>query len=211
MEERQQYIRDNFSPSDSVALLYEDEKERAAALSGWQEKVLAPAEGYISWFTDGLEESLSASKLSGLTASLVKQSLNKNTAVNNRREGEVAKIIRPERLYISGVEQAFKAQVYDIINERDKIIVFEISGEDDVRRALGMRSVRISINSPISQGFIIPSGFIREDENGLYVYVLDSQGKKKAVYINRLAEEDNQTLVSAKDGGLSLNGAIYSK
>lgn len=230
MEERQQYIRDNFSPSDSVALLYEDEKERAAALSGWQEKVLAPAEGYISWFTDGLEESLSASKLSGLTASLVKQSLNKNTAVNNRREGEVAKIIRPERfyiaalcdndalsvgseaeIYISGVEQAFKAQVYDIINERDKIIVFEISGEDDVRRALGMRSVRISINSPISQGFIIPSGFIREDENGLYVYVLDSQGKKKAVYINRLAEEDNQTLVSAKDGGLSLNGAIYSK
>ena len=126
MEERQQYIRDNFSPSDSVALLYEDEKERAAALSGWQEKVLAPAEGYISWFTDGLEESLSASKLSGLTASLVKQSLNKNTAVNNRREGEVAKIIRPERfyiaalcdndalsvgseaeIYISGVEQAF--------------------------------------------------------------------------------------------------------
>ena len=230
MEERQQYIRDNFSPSDSVALLYEDEKERAAALSGWQEKVLAPAEGYISWFTDGLEESLSASKLSGLTASLIKQSLNKNTAVNNRREGEVAKIIRPERfyiaalcdndtlsvgseaeIYISGVEQAFKAQVYDIINERDKIIVFEISGEDDVRRALGMRSVRISINSPISQGFIIPSGFIREDENGLYVYVLDSQGKKKAVYINRLAEEDNQTLVSAKDGGLSLNGAIYSK
>lgn len=80
-----------------------------------------------------------------------------------------------------------------------------------MRRALGMRSVRISINSPISQGFIIPSGFIREDENGLYVYVLDSQGKKKAVYINRLAEEDNQTLVSAKDGGLSLNGAIYSK
>ena len=103
MEERQQYIRDNFSPSDSVALLYEDEKERAAALSGWQEKVLAPAEGYISWFTDGLEESLSASKLSGLTASLVKQSLNKNTAVNNRREGEVAKIIRPERFYIAAL------------------------------------------------------------------------------------------------------------
>lgn len=217
MEERQQYIRDNFSPSDSVALLYEDEKERAAALSGWQEEVLSPADGYISWFADGFEDSLNASALSNVTASLIKQALNGNNPVNNRRDGEIAKIISPEKfyiaaicdnqaitagaeteIYISGVDGAFNARVYDVLNERERVVIFEISGEVD--RVLGLRSVKISVNSPINEGFIVPSGFIREDEQGQYIYILDDKGQKNAVYVNRLAEEDNSTLIAAKSG-----------
>jgi len=228
MEERQQYIRDNFSPSDSVALLYEDEKERAAALSGWQEEVLSPADGYISWFADGFEDSLNASALSNVTASLIKQALNGNNPVNNRRDGEIAKIISPEKfyiaaicdnqaitagaeteIYISGVDGAFNARVYDVLNERERVVIFEISGEVD--RVLGLRSVKISVNSPINEGFIVPSGFIREDEQGQYIYILDDKGQKNAVYVNRLAEEDNSTLIAAKSGELPLNGVIYNK
>lgn len=228
MEERQQYIRDNFSPSDSVALLYEDEKERAAALSGWQEEVLSPADGYISWFADGFEDSLNASALSNVTASLIKQALNWNNPVNNRRDGEIAKIISPEKfyiaaicdnqaitagaeteIYISGVDGAFNARVYDVLNERERVVIFEISGEVD--RVLGLRSVKISVNSPINEGFIVPSGFIREDEQGQYIYILDDKGQKNAVYVNRLAEEDNSTLIAAKSGELPLNGVIYNK
>ena len=228
MEERQQYIRDNFSPSDSVALLYEDEKERAAALSGWQEEVLSPTDGYISWFADGFEDSLNASALSNVTASLIKQALNGNNPVNNRRDGEIAKIISPEKfyiaaicdnqaitagaeteIYISGVDGAFNARVYDVLNERERVVIFEISGEVD--RVLGLRSVKISVNSPINEGFIVPSGFIREDEQGQYIYILDDKGQKNAVYVNRLAEEDNSTLIAAKSGELPLNGVIYNK
>lgn len=228
MSERQQYIRDNFSPSESVSSLYADEQERIAALSGWQEEVLAPSGGYLSWFTDGLEGSLSASELSGVTSSLIKQSLSGYTQINNRREGEVAKIVSAERfyiaalcedesisvgseaeIYISGVDGAFSAQVYDIINDRDRAVIFEISGE--VQRVLGMRSVQISVNSPINEGFIVPSGFIRDDGSGPYLYVLNDSSQKTAVYVNRLAENGNSALVAAREGELLLNSTIYNK
>ena len=228
MSERQQYIRDNFSPSESVSSLYADEQERIAALSGWQEEVLAPSGGYLSWFTDGLESSLNASELSGITSSLIKQSLSKYTQINNRREGEVAKIVSAEKfyvaalcedeslsvgseaeIYISGVDEAFNAQVYDVINDRDRAVIFEISGE--VERVLGMRSIQISVNSPINEGFIVHSGFIRDDGSGPYLYVLNDSGQKTAVYVNKLAENDNSTLVSARDGDLLLNSTIYNK
>ena len=57
----------------------------------------------------------------------------------------------------------------------------------------------------------MPSGFIREDEQGQYIYILDDKGQKNAVYVNRLAEEDNSTLIAAKSGELPLNGVIYNK
>lgn len=228
MSERQQYIRDNFSPSESVSLLYADEQERIAALSGWQEDVLAPAAGYISWFTDGLESSLVVSELSKITSSIVKQSLEDYIPINNRREGEVAKIISAEKfyvaalcedeallvgseteIYIAGIDGAFNAEVFDIVNERNRVVIFEISG--NVERVLGMRSIQISTNAPINEGFIVPSGFIREDENGPYIYVLDSEGKKTTVYVNKLAKNNDSTLISARDGELHINSTIYNK
>ena len=101
------------------------------------------------------------------------------------------------------------AQVYDIINDRDRAVIFEISGE--VQRVLGMRSVQISVNSPINEGFIVPSGFIRDDGSGPYLYVLNDSGQKTAVYVNRLAENGNSALVAAREGELLLNSTIYNK
>lgn len=230
MSERQEYIRENFSPGEAVKLLYTDEQERIAALSGWQETVLAPGPGYVSWYTDGLENTLKASELSKLTVPAIKQSRSQYITVNNRREGETAKIINAERfyiasvwdnadlpktgseaeIYISGIEGAFKGRVYDVINGREKAVIYEIN--QDVQKVLGLRAVEISVDSPISEGFIVPLNFIKLDKEKPYIYTNNEKGEKTAVYVRKLAQDNNYALVAAEEGGkLSLNAVIYNK
>lgn len=229
MEEKQSYIRNNFTADAQLSRMYSDENEREAAIEDWCEQLKAEREGFVLWQNDASLRNLNFDTLKNITAGeltkllkntnvLQEASYTEQNSVRLVRNNGVCFVIPYQSqmnfasgqnvsLYVRGRQEPISASVYHI-DKKEKIIAFKAEGVTE--QFIGQRFVQIS-TAPIEEGLVVSQSYIRENANGAF-YILAQTGKdKKEVEIRAIARYDGRVLIEpVVESDLHISQKIYS-
>ncbi len=230
MSERQEYIRDNYPADENLQALYDEELERLNALNDWIQPIQAVGNGYVSWYVNSEFNQINTMTAPSLRPSDIKELLQQDSIyknVNNSSDFSV-RIISDEYVYFAFIATGEwnigqQLVLYNDVND-DQIIcsVVSVNGEGgeksiivradgEVAPFLEHRVVTIA-ESPLVSGFVIDKNFILNDGSGDYILINDSQGERRQVFIEVLAQNDNKAAIMAlEDGIITQDTEIFNK
>lgn len=229
MEEKQNYIRNNFTADSYLSQLYSDENEREIAIEDWCEQLKAERDCFVLWQNPALLANLNFDTLKTLTSGeltkllkstniLQDASYMEQNSVRLVRDNGVCFVIPYQSqmnfalgqnvsLYVRGQKEPISASVYHI-DKREKIIAFKAEGVTE--QFTGQRFVQIS-TAPIEEGFTVPQTYIRENENGAFCILTQTDGGKKEIEIRVIARYDGRALIEPiVKSDLHISQKIYS-
>lgn len=220
IEARRTYINEKYMTKNNTYLenLYKDEKNLQEAINAWRNTFFAENDGYISFYSDGLEETFVSSQIDSLSISTIEKN-KKNNKINNSY-----KIITDEKWYIavpyskdvSMLQQGMYYSVFIgnenkselacltkiISDKRDSILIFEF--DKNVQKYADKRSVKFLIGERF-EGFVVGNEFINDSS----VIVKTDEGKSN-VQVEILYSNDDITVIK-ETPQLKLGQKVYLK
>ena len=103
MEERRTYMRSSQMSDARLVKYYDDENQNLNAISGWQTPKTAPESGLVSFYMDGYESYLNASRIDEIDLSDVRTALNHGTLgdeVKSKKDEAIYRVMNQNHWYI---------------------------------------------------------------------------------------------------------------
>lgn len=229
LKARQEYIRSNFTPDGVLQQYYDDEDKLLTQMESWMDEYTAQQDTYISYYTDGLEQSYQPSKLADLKTSDILNDI-KLLKKNITQEKTVTlqyKTVNPGKWYIvlptkntayrdktgqsyeiflNNSTQPVIGQLYKVIEDYQDLLIFEVS--DGLGQYLSQRTVFASVGKRVT-GFMVPLSYIEQGENA--VLHVDANGKNETVTVQILDQNEQWAVVEPVSGTLAIDQKIYNK
>ena len=102
MEQQQLYIKQKYPDEQKLSRLYDDENTQLQRISTWTKQFAAPANGLVSFYTDGFEKALNMSTYADYSPTQVRAMYNGQvpaleTTVTARNAVDVYRMVRKEK------------------------------------------------------------------------------------------------------------------
>ena len=219
VEQRHSYIRENFNTDSNTYLqgLYSDEKNLLESLRAWCDEFTAPADGYIGFYCDGFENTLSAEQLAAVKPAELKGYLQ----ADYNKNINAFKLVTEPKWYvaivtdqISAFQQGMHYPVFignaeeseigcleSIVTERNSsVLVF--SFEKNVEKYLDIRTATVHIGERFA-GYSVPSSYVK---NGT-VTVKNEQGKQETAV--EVLYDNGETAILQETPVLKVGQRVY--
>ena len=218
MQEREEYIRENYNTSSDTYLqeLYEDEARLIESLDAWCDELVAQKSGFIDFYCDGLEDELLPQRALELSYSEIDSTIKKEAealnAVKIVSDGVWYVTVKVKNVskfnagtyypvYISNEKESeigFLEKIIDV--GREKALVFSFS--DNVEKYLDIRTATVFVGTRY-EGFSVKSRFVKN--NSVKVKV---NKEKTTVGVEVLYSDGDVTLFKVKDD-LNLGQKVF--
>ena len=102
MENQQSYIKQKYPDEQKLSRLYDDENTQLQRISTWTKQFAAPADGLVSFYTDGFEKALNMNTYADYSPTQVRAMYNGNvpaleTTVTVRNAVDVYRMVREDK------------------------------------------------------------------------------------------------------------------
>ncbi|MDO4568182.1 MAG: HlyD family efflux transporter periplasmic adaptor subunit [Clostridia bacterium] len=220
LAERREYLLTRVQSTEALLTLYEERETRLAQLDQWRSDVSAAADGRVSFYFDGYEQSLNASKLDRVTEHLVSGAISGASVTNPNADSESAlyRIVDPGVWYCAfltdadSVFRTVEGESYEVsfvgaedmtylgvaqrpLKSDDKFINI-LKFERDIGRFISIRSIS-GVMSVYTTGVIVAEDAVFIDEDGLpYVRLYGSDSR---IYVDVLASDGETAAVRAQN------------
>jgi len=230
MQQRQDYIRNNFSANGALQQLYDDENALLTSMEAWVDQLSAKEAAYVSYACDGLEATYSFDKISDLKASDIINTIKdtKANAVSDLSNSRSYKTVSPSKwyvvlptknkdfrdkkgqsyeLYLNNNAKPLTGLLYNVINDYQDLLVFELT--EGIESYLGQRVVSVSVGKNVT-GFMVPAKYVVLQEQQA---ILHGQiaGKKQEIPVKVLYQNSEWAIVESADNKIVIDQKIYNK
>ena len=102
MERQQLYIKTKYPDDQKLSRLYDDENTQLQRISTWTKQFAAPADGLVSFYTDGFEKALNINTYADYSPTQVRAMYNGQvptleTSVTSRNAADVYRMVREDK------------------------------------------------------------------------------------------------------------------
>lgn len=226
--QRREYLRTSVQQTESLTELYQQETELTNQLNQYRSDVVATDSGRISFYFDGYEQALDATKLDLLSSELVNMAL-KGTGAGNSTitENLLYRLADNQHAYIAFLTKAsspmrvvagetytvtFDAEpattftgtaLAPIVEQNNVVNILEF--HQDIGFMLNARVVAFSLNKSAT-GIIVPLKAIAMQDQKPGLNIISGEGKPQWVEVSVLCADEEQAIVKAA----SLNDTIVA-
>ncbi|MDR0840968.1 MAG: hypothetical protein LBN26_06260 [Christensenellaceae bacterium] len=228
MQQRMALLKQGVQPDESLNALYAEETTRQTQLAEYTSDMIAKGSGVVSFYFDGYEQVLMASKLDVVSAGLL------NNVIAGAASGAAAsseimlyRLVNPTRWYLAFVTPRSQAlrlaqgQAYTVELELDNAegklytgtalapsiyengVVNMLEFAEDMGDLIGVRTAHVTLSAQVS-GFKLPLKAIKLKEGAP---VLSTQGGE--IPLDVLSVEGDTAIVQAQDGAGLYAGQKY--
>lgn len=218
LEQRRTLLREKTKADFHLQELYDEEKRYEDTINQWKTEITAPSDGILSFYSDGLEESLPFDNIDDVFKLDLKDIMAK--AKSSAKENQaVYRIVNTEKWYIvlvseinpvltagsevelyqHGSDKAINAKFIKESKEGSLYIcVFEVEAE--MGDLANTRVTQFSINKP-NEGLIVDNSAIKT-KDGLQGIYIKENGKKEFVYVQVVATAGNKSIITGLPDGV---------
>lgn len=231
LNQRIEYLRSSVQPNEALTALYASESDRLSAFSTWRGEIVATQAGYISFYFDGYEQSLNASKLFMLSAELIRGAIKEATSCSDGTGTQFFRLYSRDHWYLafaqsnSSYTRLIAGQTYSVIingisaspvscvavsvaaGVSDTVTVLEFSS--DIGDLSDIRVVSLSVTGSVNGLRVLKKAIVFKD-GVAGIIVVDGDGKHR-VDVNVLAADEDYAIVQAINGGSLVAGQKYSE
>ncbi len=125
LTQRSDYLRQNVYATEELSNLYEEESLRQAQIEQWQSSIVSTVGGRVSFYLDGYESAINASKLEIISYDIVKKAINGASLTNATVESsrQLYRIVNDQVWYCAFTTRADKS--FRLIEGEQYAIRFE--------------------------------------------------------------------------------------
>ncbi len=215
LKERMEYLRSKVQETENLRALYAAADEKEQLISTWTEDITSEDEGVVSYYFDGYEQALTASKLNMISADLIKRALKETGASkwNNDDKTRVCRIVDTDKWYAAfvtdykdttrvaeGVEYEVEFRGYGkhtgvalepVISGTSIVNIIEFN--DELGGLIEARTVKVNVKATVS-GVTVKSKAIRFDEGKAYIQLVTG-GIRNSMRVDVLASDGEIAVV----------------
>jgi len=103
LQQRMRYVKDLVQPNEALNSLYSSESSKLSQIEGYQQNVVSPRPGRVSFYLDGYEQVLNMEKMDTINAALIASTAKKGSASTGTVENMVCRVVNEEHWYIAFV------------------------------------------------------------------------------------------------------------
>lgn len=222
---RAAYVRENFNPNPYLSQLYANEQEKLAALAEWYWQGTAPEDAVISYNAYGDSGHLTGEIVKNISASDVNRALSAKfgqtnlTAMENgvrliktdacyfafNGRGHGLSVGDSVSFYVRGQEKPIKARVFNVKEDTTSTVVLEIT--ENVAAYVGLNAEYFTLGA-YTQGFCVPSSYVRKQNDRTYLSV-EKAGGKSLIDVTVLMDNGEYAVLESADAALKMNALVF--
>ncbi len=225
LAEKQQFLRDAVQPDQQLQTYYDTETQLKTRVDEWRQVMTAPSAGVVSFYFDGLEEALNASKIKDITSADILGVLNGTTqkqpaeATGEGAEKQIYRLVNSYKWYLvvrseKEIQEFANDNVFSIAfddyiakqyqgtvvgtvkEEGDCIYAIEI--DDDIGELLNVRRVDAKVYTQF-EGLKVPKKAIKEQNGVTGVNVVTGREKTFVPVTVKIQRDDNAIVVPVEE------------
>lgn len=233
LDERSATLKDSLQPDSELTSLYKQQSDLEEKLKSWQNEVLSPSDGIVSFYLDGYERQLTLNELEDYTpedALKLMQEAEPDENLDSRIYKSLYRLVNPNQwfLAIQGSKQTFvEGSSYEIAlpevsddvhtgrvaldlgEGKNRVVLLVV--DEPIGSVLSLRNVKATVGKTY-EGLKVPEGALRKVDGEWNVY-LASDKDPTAVPVTVVVRNDGYAIVeeTGKGGQLKEGTRILSR
>ena len=232
MQAQQIYIKQKYPDDQKLGRLYDDENTQMQRITTWTKQFAAPADGLVSFYTDGYEKGLNMSTYSDFSPAQVRDMYNgkapaANSTINTRNATDIYRMVRMGRWAVlmlchekdwtpvSGRTYNLVIESFDNFVLTATVDTFTRSGGELLIRllvddtnflpsALYLRSCQVRLGENVNS-LMVPSRAIYV-QNGRKGVVMATEGGEYWTGVEVISDDGNMAYVVPDNAGVLYDG-----